>query len=268
MTAGTAAQPFFDVSYRREDEIANTVGSDVASAATINLDNTTGDYVVVSGTTTITGIILGAGHRRLVRFSGALTLTHGSSLVLPGAQNITTVAGDVAEFVGEASSVVRCVSYDRGTGAASSAGEQVKFCTTQFDAVTGTTGATLTDIVGLTGFNLIAGATYTFEAALGVVGTANSGVKFGFELNTATLTSIEYQAVGTTASAVVSSRGTTAASGTAVFGSTAAHLVLRVTGRMVVNAAGTLDWQAAQNAAHSDTTSVFVGSWVRLKRIS
>lgn len=160
------------------------------------------------------------------------------------------------------------VHTNRGGGSAVwTPNDETKFCTTEFVAVTGTTGATLTDIVGLTGFTLLAGATYTFEAMLGVVGTANSGVKFGFELTTATLTSIEYQAVGTTASAVVSSRGTTATSGTAMFGSTAAHLVLRVTGRMVVNAGGTLDFQAAQNAAHADETKVFVGSWVRLRRV-
>lgn len=144
----------------------------------------------------------------------------------------------------------------------------IKFCTTEFDAVTGTTGATLTNIIGLTGFSLTAAGVYAFEINLGTVGTTNSGVKIGFALTTATLTSIEYDSTGFGAAAVVASRGTTATSGTAVFGSTTAILVVRITGQLVVNAAGTIAIQAAQNAAHADTTSVFVGSWARFTRVS
>jgi len=96
-------------------------GTDVASASTIDLDAATGDCVDVTGTTTITAITLAAGRTRIVRFTGALTLTNGASLVLPGGANITTVAGDVAVFRGYASSVVRCVQYSpltrTGTGA-------------------------------------------------------------------------------------------------------------------------------------------------------
>jgi hypothetical protein len=90
-----------------------TAGSDVASDATIVLDTASGGIVDVTGTTTITAITLAEGNIRFVRFTGALTLTHGASLVLPGAANITTVAGDWAIFIGDASSVVRCVAYLR-----------------------------------------------------------------------------------------------------------------------------------------------------------
>lgn len=93
-------------------------GADIASAATVNLDTATGDYVTVTGTTSITAITLGQGEQRTVRFSGALTLTNGASLILPTAANITTVANDVAVFRGEASGVVRCVSYARYDGTA------------------------------------------------------------------------------------------------------------------------------------------------------
>lgn len=96
-------------------------GADVASAGTIDLDAATGDLVDVTGTTTITAITLAEGRTRTVRFTGALTLTHGASLVLPGSANITTAAGDFAIFRGYASSVVRCVMYSpltrTGTGA-------------------------------------------------------------------------------------------------------------------------------------------------------
>lgn len=87
------------------------LGADIASAGTINLTTATGQTVDVTGTTTITAITLGQGSMRWVRFTGILTLTNGASLVLPGAANITTAAGDYALFIGYASSVVRCAWY-------------------------------------------------------------------------------------------------------------------------------------------------------------
>lgn len=91
----------------------STHGADVASAGTINLGAATGNLVDVTGTTAITAVTLPDGNETLVRFTGALTLTHGASLVLPGAANITTVAGDFALFRGYAAGVVRCVCYVR-----------------------------------------------------------------------------------------------------------------------------------------------------------
>lgn len=88
-----------------------SLGADIASAATINLTTATGQCVDVTGVIGITAVTLGQGSWRLVRFTGILTLTHGASLVLPGAANITTAAGDYALFVGYASSVVRCAYY-------------------------------------------------------------------------------------------------------------------------------------------------------------
>lgn len=92
-------------------------GSSVASATTVNLDTTSGDYVSITGTTTIAGITLTQGRERTVTFAGALTLTHSASLLLKNnGSNITTVAGDSAVFRGEASGVVRMVSYARASG--------------------------------------------------------------------------------------------------------------------------------------------------------
>lgn len=93
-------------------------GADIASATTTDLDAATGEYVHVTGTSTISTITLSDGIQRIVRFTGALQLTHGSNLVLPGSTNITTVAGDIAIFVGGGSSVTRCVGYFRATGKA------------------------------------------------------------------------------------------------------------------------------------------------------
>lgn len=91
-------------------------GADVASATTTNLETSTGDLIDITGTTAITAITLNEGHERTVRFTGILTLTNGASLVLPGAANITTAAGDFAVFRGYAAGVVRCVAYERLAG--------------------------------------------------------------------------------------------------------------------------------------------------------
>lgn len=86
-------------------------GADIASAATVNLTTATGNYVHITGTTTITAITLAQGYERTVVFDGALTLTNGASLLLPGSADITTAAGDTAVFRGESAGVVRCVDY-------------------------------------------------------------------------------------------------------------------------------------------------------------
>lgn len=92
-------------------------GADIASAATINLTTATGNLVHVTGTTTITGITTPVGAERTVVFDGALTLTHGSALLLPGAANITTAAGDRMIVRGDTAGAI-VVSYTRANGLA------------------------------------------------------------------------------------------------------------------------------------------------------
>lgn len=113
--SGSTASPS-DVGAQAVYDAVNLQGSDIASASTINLETATGGTVNVTGTTTISTITLAQGHVRRVRFTGALTLTNGANLVLPGGANITTAADDWAEFVGYASSVVRCTHYQKATG--------------------------------------------------------------------------------------------------------------------------------------------------------
>lgn len=146
--------------------------------------------------------------------------------------------------------------------------EVTKFCTTQFNAVTGTTGATLTNIVGLTAFSLAAAGVYAFQIHISGIATDNSGMKLGFGYTTLTATSLESSARGYVAAAVAVQHTTTATTGMTLFGQTASVLAVDIYGRLVVNAAGTLAVQAAQNAAHADTTSVYVGSWATFQRIS
>lgn len=95
-------------------------GADIASATTTNIGAATGNFVDVTGTTTITGLgTVQAGTERTVRFTGALILTHNAtSLILPTAANITTAANDRAVFRSLGSGNWLCVDYIRADGTA------------------------------------------------------------------------------------------------------------------------------------------------------
>jgi hypothetical protein len=97
-----------------------THGADIASASTVNLDTSTGATVNITGTSAITAITLSDGQMRFVRFTGALTLTASSSLVLPSGANITTAANDFAQFIAIGSNVY-CVNYFRASWKVASA---------------------------------------------------------------------------------------------------------------------------------------------------
>lgn len=87
-------------------------GADVASSAALAL-GTDGNSFDITGTTTITSInTIAIGTYVMLHFDGALTLTHNATdLILPGAANITTAAGDIATFYEYATGDWRCVSY-------------------------------------------------------------------------------------------------------------------------------------------------------------
>lgn len=135
-------------------------GNDVTSAATLDLTSTTGDYVHVTGTTTITAITLNAGDRRWVVFDGILTLTHnGTSLILPGAANILTAANDAALVMGEGSGNARILAYQRAANFLIPAGALMDFAGTSApagwlgcdgSAVSRTTYANLFNSIGTT----------------------------------------------------------------------------------------------------------------------
>lgn len=95
-------------------------GADIASASTVNLAVATGDYVVITGTTTINAFgTVADGLPRTLQFAGALTLTHNAtSLILPTGGNVTTEAGDVFTFRSLGSGNWRCVSYQLASGKA------------------------------------------------------------------------------------------------------------------------------------------------------
>ena len=94
-------------------------GADIASAAALAL-GTDGNYFDVTGTTTITSIsTAGIGTVIKLHFDDALTLTHdATNLILPSEANITTVAGDEAEFIEYAAGDWRCINYSKASGSA------------------------------------------------------------------------------------------------------------------------------------------------------
>jgi microcystin-dependent protein len=93
-------------------------GADIASATTTDLGAVAGFFHDITGTTTITGLgTVSAGIPKAIKFEGALTLTHNAtSLILPGAANITTADGDVAWLISEGSGNWRCLHYQKASG--------------------------------------------------------------------------------------------------------------------------------------------------------
>lgn len=92
-------------------------GADVASANALTL-GTDGNYFDITGTTTIVTIgTLAVGTVVKLHFDGILTLSHdGTDIILPGGANITTAAGDEAEFVEYATGDWRCTNYTKADG--------------------------------------------------------------------------------------------------------------------------------------------------------
>jgi hypothetical protein len=93
-------------------------GGDISSASPTVID-TDGDYFICTGTTSFSALTVAADRHFFLEFAGALTITHGAGTIdLPGGANITTAAGDVAEFVSTAANVVTCVNYTKADGTA------------------------------------------------------------------------------------------------------------------------------------------------------
>jgi hypothetical protein len=137
---------------------------------------------------------------------------------------------------------------------------------TQLDAVTGTTGTTLTSVAGMV-VTVLPG-TYKFSVLVPGVTTANAGSKLAFKYATAALTSIESTARAYTASAVAVTHNTTTTDQTLIMdNATGVVIYTEIVGTMVVSTGGTITLQAAQHTAHVDTESVYVGGSMTFTRI-
>lgn len=160
-------------------------GTDIASATITDIGAATGNYVVVTGTITITGLgTVQAGTRRIINFSGILILTHNAtSLILPTAANITTAVGDTATFISLGSGNWICANYQRKDGttlANSGSGFITIIRTTNFT----TTSASYVDVTGLT-FSALANTKYLIDAMIFLKSSLN-GSNCGVQLSSPT----------------------------------------------------------------------------------
>lgn len=192
---------------------------------------------------------------RPVEVSGPLTEANVRVVTTTGTQTLTNKTLTSPTITGPT------ISDATITGIAS---VQVKASTAAFDVDSGTTGTTLTNVTGLTGISLVAGATYKFKVnCTAITMTTNGGAKAAFKFTTATLTSLVArvrQSTDTDNTDAVSAAFTTATDQATWFAQNAvAYTSFSIEGVMVVNAAGTVAVQLAQNASHADNTTVAAG---------
>jgi len=127
-------------------------GADVASANALVL-GADGNYFDITGTTAITSIgTLKVGSVVKLHFDGALTLTHhATDLILPGGANITTAAGDEAEFVEYAAGDWICTNYSKADPSATETVEGLVELATAAETTTGTDASRAVTPDGLAG---------------------------------------------------------------------------------------------------------------------
>ncbi len=92
-------------------------GDNIASAWTTDIGAATGNWAIITGVTTINSLgVAPAGAIRRVEFSDVLTISHSTSILLPGNTDIKTANEDEAVFVSRSSGIWSCVSYTRDDG--------------------------------------------------------------------------------------------------------------------------------------------------------
>jgi len=90
----------------------NHKGSDLASAASVAIGASAGEFLTITGTTTITSFDnVSAGIVRTVLFTGALTLAHSANLQMPGNKSYVTNNPEVLTFRSLGSGQWVCASY-------------------------------------------------------------------------------------------------------------------------------------------------------------
>ena len=100
----------------------------ITASTTIDLGGAASNSVCITGDNTITSLGTTYQGPIFVRFTGSPLLAHSSSLLLPGASNISVTAGATAIFIPKATAGVSdgwiCIMYQSasGTGAATGGG--------------------------------------------------------------------------------------------------------------------------------------------------
>jgi hypothetical protein len=170
----------------------------------------------------------------------------------------TDTAGDYADDVG---GTVERFCINEGNEKARLTGLACRN-TSQFDK---TASTALANVTGLTR-NVAAGVTYRFEATLFITADVTGGSKFAIA-GTATATSILYDILlldESTKAFTITSRQTALAGSAGQAGTTSG--ICRILGTIVVNAAGTLTVQFAQNASNL-TSSILANSTFTLQQV-
>ncbi|UHC16075.1 hypothetical protein LRS73_26950 [Methylobacterium currus] len=138
----------------------------MAVAATVDLGALPALKVALTGAGTVTSFGTSPNRVRLLRFTGAATLTHNpASLVLPGGATLVTAAGDTALATSDAAGTWTVRDYVRVSG----------------KPVTGPAAADITD-ASATGRSVLTGTAAQGATALGL-GTGNSPTLAGVILS-------------------------------------------------------------------------------------
>lgn len=201
-------------------------------------------------------LLLGANGKayQVISEAGAITYTNSATVTLPTGSTITTPTITTPTITGGTQSTT--IEGDLKVLAADLAM---------------TSNATLATLTGFS-WSVVAAGVYVFDVNLPATMTTNGGLAVAFKYTTATLTSIQVQTYAATAAdntTAVSTQSTTTTDQTKFFDSkTAAYTLVTLRGSFVVNVAGTVAVQVAQNTSHADTTTVLKGAFARLTRAS
>lgn len=168
-------------------------GTAMTAASTVDLSTADGYYITINGSTTITSFgTEQAGISYLLRFAATPVITHnGTSLILPGAANITAAAGDLMLITSEGSGNWRCAMYQPATST-----PVEKLPTTKGDIVAATAAQTFARLgVGSDGQVLTAEA----SATAGVKwATPSTGPTAGSPTATTSGTTVDYTSLPST----------------------------------------------------------------------
>lgn len=279
-TGSQSGTPFTDTT----DTAANIIAAQFNAHVGMTWDyvhvNTTNAVETIAGGTGVTpsGVtVIQAGEavRYLVTYTAAATITMvGYSVSQASTTNQNTVyAGSTSgTTIVKASAVAGATTatFAAVTGTVASTTGSNLFVTdvyTSSASVTANATVTPATITGLAG--LVAVGTYRFRAVLpSTVASGTGGIAYNFLLTTAVLSSIQYGATMTTASALQYTQGTTATSGTVIATQAAVVLNTVIEGTFTVSTAGTFTLQMAQNTSNASNSICLIGSSMELCRIA
>lgn len=174
----------------------------------------------------------------------------------------TALSGKVMDFVGLALRATEFQDANGNTLPNAIGGTQLSRVSTQFDKTSDTTLANVTDLTA----NVLASGVYAFRAYLSTTAGASGGMKVAIS-GTATATSISVNATNKNGTTINANSKATALD-SAVGAATAVTTDIIIEGTIVVNAAGTLTVQMAQNASNGTASSVLVNSNFSVTRIA